>query len=284
VSSPAASNASWSELNALYEENAATSYQAIQDAYAHVTLLSLPNSPDFIFLGTAPDYIYNPLLTVKECNATPPHSPVPYTLLELAKEALCHQQLNEEDRSPLPTLQYPPLEAFVPDEEIPVEELPPLRSSPQSPSFPPQPQKAPSFTENPPLPYSTLLNPLSYLHTDYLTHRPLTPPMTKQTFTPTFSVPCLAPWTPATTPTNTPSPLRTVRTSGLHKRSLPTKTSYVSSPTAKTSQRHSPTSSPLLGLKSFIQSLYCQRAPFPPSSCAPKSGTIPTLPPSLLVA
>jgi len=123
VSSPAASNASWSELNTLYEENAAASYQAIQQAYTDVALLSLPNSPDFIFPGTALDYIYNPLLTAEERNATPPYSPVPYALLELADEALHRQHLNKEDGSPLPSLQYPPLEAFVPDEEIPVEEL-----------------------------------------------------------------------------------------------------------------------------------------------------------------
>jgi hypothetical protein len=125
VSSPAASNASWSKLNALYEENAATSYQAIQNAYANVTLLSPPNSPNFLFPRAAPNYIYNPLLTIEECNATPSFSPIPYTLLELAKEALHCQQLEEEDRSPLPSLQYPPLEAFVPDKEIPVEKLPP---------------------------------------------------------------------------------------------------------------------------------------------------------------
>jgi hypothetical protein len=88
VSSPAASNTSWSELNALYKENAATSYQAIQDAYANVTLLSPPNSPTFLFLRAAPNYIYNPLLTIEERNATPPLSPVPYALLELPKEAL----------------------------------------------------------------------------------------------------------------------------------------------------------------------------------------------------
>jgi hypothetical protein len=123
VSSPAASTTSWSELNAFYEANAAASLQAIQDAYADVTLLTPPHSPDFIFPGTAPDYIYNPLLTAEERNATPPYSPVPYALLELAKEALRRQQLDEEDGSPLPTLQYPPLEAFVPDKEIPVEEL-----------------------------------------------------------------------------------------------------------------------------------------------------------------
>jgi hypothetical protein len=126
VSSPAASNASWSALNALYEENAAASYQAIQDAYADVAIPSPPNSPDFLFPRTATlAYIYNPLLTDEERNATPPHSPVPYTLLELAKEALRRQQLEEEDGSPLPSLQYPPLEAFVPDEEIPSAELPP---------------------------------------------------------------------------------------------------------------------------------------------------------------
>jgi hypothetical protein len=123
VSSPAASTASWSKLNAFYEANAAASLQAIQDAYANVALLTPPHSPDFIFLGTALDYIYNPLLTAEERNATPPHSPIPYALLKLAKEALCHQQLNKEDGSPLPSLQYPPLEAFVLDEEIPVEEL-----------------------------------------------------------------------------------------------------------------------------------------------------------------
>jgi len=125
VSSPTASTASWSELNTLYEENTAASYQVIQDTYTHIALLSPPNAPDFIFPGTAPDYIYNPLLTVEERNATLPHSPFPYALLELAKEALHHQCLNKEDRSPLPSLQYPPLEAFIPDEEIPVEELPP---------------------------------------------------------------------------------------------------------------------------------------------------------------
>jgi hypothetical protein len=123
VSSPAASTASWSELNTFYEANAAASLQAIHNAYADAALLTPPHSPDFIFLGTAPDYIYNPLLIAEERNATPPYSPVPYALLELAEEALRWQQLNEEDRSPLPTLQYPPLEAFVPDKEIPVKEL-----------------------------------------------------------------------------------------------------------------------------------------------------------------
>jgi hypothetical protein len=123
VSSPAASATSWPKLNALYEENATTSYQAIQNAYADVALLSPPNSLDFIFPCATPDYIYNPLLTMRERNTTPPHSPIPYTLLELAEEALRRQQLDEEDGSPLPSLQYPPLEAFVPDEEIPVEEL-----------------------------------------------------------------------------------------------------------------------------------------------------------------
>jgi len=125
VSSPAASNASWSKLNTLYKENATASYQAIQDTYTNITLLTPPHSSNFIFLDTAPDYIYNPLLTVKEHNATPPHSPIPYALLKLAEEALHHQQLDKEDGSPLPSLQYPLLEAFVPDEEIPAEELPP---------------------------------------------------------------------------------------------------------------------------------------------------------------
>jgi hypothetical protein len=125
VSSPAASNTSWSELNTVYKENTATSYQAIQNAYTNIALLSPPNSPDFLFPHTTPNYIYNPLLTVEERNTTLPHSPIPYTLLELAKEALRRQQLEEEDRSPLPSLRYPPLEAFVPDEEILVEELPP---------------------------------------------------------------------------------------------------------------------------------------------------------------
>jgi hypothetical protein len=125
VSSPAASNTSWSKLNALYEENATASYQAIQNTYADTALLSPPNSPNFIFPRTAPNYIYNPLLTIEERNATLPFSPVPYALLELAEEALCHQQLEEEDGSPLPSLQYPPIEAFVLDKEIPVEELPP---------------------------------------------------------------------------------------------------------------------------------------------------------------
>jgi hypothetical protein len=123
VSSPA-SNASWSELNAFYEANAAASLQAVHDAYADAALTP-PHSPDFIFPGTAPDYIYNPYLMAEERNTTPPYSPVPYTLLELAEKALRRQQLDEEDGSPLLTLQYPPLEAFVPDEEIPVEELPP---------------------------------------------------------------------------------------------------------------------------------------------------------------
>jgi hypothetical protein len=91
VSSPTASNAFWSKLNTLYKENAAASYQAIQNAYADVALLSPPNSPNFLFLHAAPNYIYNPLLTVEERNTTLPFSPIPYTLLKLAKEALCHQ-------------------------------------------------------------------------------------------------------------------------------------------------------------------------------------------------
>jgi hypothetical protein len=89
VSSPAASTASWSELNAFYEANTAASLQAVHDAYTNVTLLTPPHSPDFIFPGTAPDYIYNPLLMAEERNATLPYSPVPYALLELAEEALC---------------------------------------------------------------------------------------------------------------------------------------------------------------------------------------------------
>jgi hypothetical protein len=122
VLSSAASNASWSELNALYEENAAALYQAIQDMQAHIALLSPPNSLNFIFLGTHPNYIYNPLLTDEEHNATPP--PVTnYALLELAKEALHHQQI--KDGSPLPSLQYPQIEMFVVDEDIPINELPP---------------------------------------------------------------------------------------------------------------------------------------------------------------
>ena len=104
MSSPAASTASWSELNAFYEANAAASLQAVHDAYADVALLTPPHSPDFIFPGIAPDYIYNPLLTAEEHNATLPHSPVPYALLKLAKEALHCQRLDEEDGSPLPSL------------------------------------------------------------------------------------------------------------------------------------------------------------------------------------
>jgi hypothetical protein len=124
VSSPAPSNTSWSELNAIYEENAAASAQAVQDAYTHIALLSPPNSSDFIFPHAAPNYIYNPLLTDEELNSTPPPL-INYALLKLAEEALCHQQLEEEDGSPLPSLQYPLLEAFIPDKEIPVKKLPP---------------------------------------------------------------------------------------------------------------------------------------------------------------
>jgi hypothetical protein len=88
VSSPALSTASWSELNALYEENSLASFQAVQQAYADVAIPSPPNSPDFLFPRAAPNYIYNPLLTEEECNASPAYSPVPYALLELAEEAL----------------------------------------------------------------------------------------------------------------------------------------------------------------------------------------------------
>jgi hypothetical protein len=90
-----------------------------------VTIPSPPNSPDFLFPCATPNYIYNPLLTEEECNATLPHSPVPYTLLKLAKEALHRQQLDKEDRSPLLSLQYPLREAFILDKEIPIKELPP---------------------------------------------------------------------------------------------------------------------------------------------------------------
>jgi len=124
VFSPTPSNASWSELNTIYEKNAAASTQAVQDAYAHVALLSPSNSPDFIFPRAAPNYIYNLLLTKEELNTLLPTS-TNYALLELAEEALCRCQLDEEDGSPLPSFQYPPIEAFVLDEEIPVEELPP---------------------------------------------------------------------------------------------------------------------------------------------------------------
>jgi hypothetical protein len=156
----------------------------------------------------------------------------------------------------------------------------PLRSLPQSPSSLPQPQKAPSFAEDPPLPYSALLNLPSYSRTAPSTNPLSSPPTTRQTSTPTYLVPRPALWTHTITPTSTLSLFRTVRTFGLHKRSSSTKTSYISSPIAKTSQRHSPTLSPLSRLKSFIRSLYRRQAPFPPSSCAPKSGAILTLPPS----
>jgi hypothetical protein len=97
----------------------------IQQAYANIAIPSLPNSPDFIFPYAAPNYIYNPLLTEEEHNVSLPYSPVPYALLKLAKEALHHHQIEEEDGLPLPFLQYPLLEAFIPDEEIPIKELPP---------------------------------------------------------------------------------------------------------------------------------------------------------------
>jgi len=160
----------------------------------------------------------------------------------------------------------------------------PLRSLPRLPSSPPQPQKALSSTEDPPPLYSEKSNPPSYHRIGLSTNHPLSLPIVRWTSTHTFLAPCPAPRTPTTTPTNTPSLFRTVRTFGLHKRSSPTKTSYVSSPTAKTSPRHSPTLSPLSGLKSFIQSLYCQQALFPPSFCVPKLGATRTPPPSLLVA
>jgi hypothetical protein len=192
VSSPAASNASWSELNALYEENVAASYQAIQNAYADVALLSPPNSPDFLFPRATPDYIYNPLLIVEERNATPPFSPIPYALLELAEEALCCQQLEEEDGSPLPSLQYPPLEAFILDEEIPVEELPPPQvitpvavvpsPAPESPVLHGGPTSAILPTVEP-----TVLQPHQLVDKS-----PVIPPITRWTTTLTSSPPCPA--------------------------------------------------------------------------------------------
>ena len=112
MSSPA-SNASWSELNAFYEANAAASLQAVNDAYVDVALLTLPHSPNFIFPGTAPDYIYNPYLTAEERNATPPYSPVPYALLELAEEALRRQQLDEEDGSVTAWLPRPGIRTYI---------------------------------------------------------------------------------------------------------------------------------------------------------------------------
>jgi hypothetical protein len=121
VSFPATSVTSWSKLNALYKENAAASYQAIQDAQAYITLLSPPNSPNFIFPETASDYVYNPLLTIKKHNATPPPI-INYTLLKLAEEALHHQQI--KDGSSLLTLLYPD-NALVTDKDILDEELPP---------------------------------------------------------------------------------------------------------------------------------------------------------------
>jgi hypothetical protein len=160
----------------------------------------------------------------------------------------------------------------------------PLRSSPLSPSSPPQYQKAPSFTKDPPPPYSLLSSLPSYSCTSTSTSPLSSPPTTRQTYTHTFLVPCPALRIPATTPTSTPFLSRTVRTFGLHKRSLSTETFYVSSPTVKTSLRHSPTLSPLLGLKSFIWSLYRQQALSLPSSCAPKLGTTPTPLPSPSVA
>jgi hypothetical protein len=160
----------------------------------------------------------------------------------------------------------------------------PLRSSPLSPLSPPQPQKAPFSAEDPPLPYSPLSSLLSYARIRPLTSPLSSPPTTRWTSTPTFLAPCPALRIPATTPISTPSPSRMVRTFGLRKRSSQIKTSYISSPTPKTSQRHSPTLSPLLGLKSFTWSLYHHLAPFLPSSCVLKSGTTHTPPPSCSVA
>jgi len=159
-----------------------------------------------------------------------------------------------------------------------------LRSLPLLLSSPPQPQKALSFTKDPPLPYSPSSSLPSYVHTSPSTSPLLSLPTMRQTSTHTFLAPCPTPQTPTTTPTSTLSPFRMVRTFGLHKRSSSTETFYISSHTAKTSQRHSPILSPLSGLKSFIQSLCRQWAPLPPSSSAPKLGAILILPPSLLVA
>jgi len=145
----------------------------------------------------------------------------------------------------------------------------PLRSLPQSPLFLPQLQKAPSF-RHPPLPYSLLSSPPSYVHTSPSTSPPSSPPIMRQIFTHIFSVPRPTRRTPTTTPTSIPFLFRMVRMFGLHKRNSPTRTFYVSSLASKTSQRHSPISSPPSGLKSFIWSLYHQWAPFPPSSYAPK--------------
>jgi len=150
----------------------------------------------------------------------------------------------------------------------------PLKSLPLSPSSPPQPQKAPSSTEDPPLPYSPSSSPPSYTCTRPSISPLSSLPTTRQIFTPTSFAPRPAPQTPAATPTSTPSLFRMVRTFGLRKRSSPTKTFYVSSPASKTSQRHSPTLSPLSGLKSFIRSLYCHLAHSYPSFCAPNLGTI----------
>jgi hypothetical protein len=257
VSSPAASTASWSEHNAIYEANTTASLQAVHNAYANVALLTLPHSPNFIFPGTTLDYIYNPLLTAEERNATPPYSPVPYALLKLAEEALRQQQLDEEDGSPLPTLQYPLLEAFIPDEEISVEELlPPQVFAPVAVIPSPVPE-SPVLHQGPAPTVFPVVKPAVLLPYQHFDKSPAIHAYNEaDLYTHTFLAPHPAPQTPATTPTNTPFLSRTVRTFGLHKRSSPTETSYVSFPTVKTSLRHSPTLSPLSGLKSFIRFLY----------------------------
>jgi len=154
---------------------------------------------------------------------------------------------------------------------------------PPSPSSPPQDQKVQSFTKDLPLPYSPSSNPLSYAHIRHSTSPPSSLPIMRRTYTRTSLAPRPALRTPAT-PTSTPSLFRTVRMFGLRKRSLQTETSYVSSPTAKTSLRHSPTLSPPSGLKSCTRFLYRQQALSLPSSCAPKLGTTLTPPPSPSVA
>ena len=111
----------------------------------------------------------------------------------------------------------------------------PLKLSPQSQSSLPQPPKALSSTEDPPPLYSLSLNPPSYTHTSSSMDPQLSPLTIKWTFTQTFLASHPAPWTPAATPTNTPFHFRMVRMSGLHKRSSPTETSYISSHTPKTS-------------------------------------------------
>ena len=119
MSSPATSTFSWSPLNKVYQANIEASSTAIQLAYVDIALLSPPNSPDYIFPSHANiDYIYNPLVNFSK-ETDQPNSLFPHALLELAAEAIYCQQLKEKPRSPKFTLQYPPLEDFVIDEDIP---------------------------------------------------------------------------------------------------------------------------------------------------------------------